>query len=753
VVQYISDGGTSTLTVQDHTAKSVELTVEQNLLSAGPPPVYDTTGGPYNQTLDILGTTILTAPDYSAVISQSYKADRNITVNAGPGVTINSTDGFGGIWVRNDTSGNVAVDSAATIDTYSPGSDSPDGIHALTNLGNATLTNRGQVTSHGYRGLYAENGDSNNVASVPFTASITNTTGAVVQAHLAGARAINYYGLASINNQGSVTSTTRQGLIAWSPNGSVEITNSGTATASDDHAIQAATDNGPITVTNTGTLTASNNISIPDVGGRALPLYSAIHAAADTSGNVTVFNQGSGQINAPDDYGIHAETTSGTVTVTNSASIIGASGISAKASGAVNITNSGSMSATGSGGSGIYVSNAGGGSITNSGTLTGAGVVLKTDVAAPLTQISNQSTGTISGIIQVSGSTAFQNAGVLSLPANTSSTVTGSYAQSIAATIGTLRTHINASAQPGKLQVNGPVTLPAGAKIDVVTGDPALCHNLGTGSTIPGVVSSTNLTASTFVVTDDCTNVDFEAVINGNAVDLRALTRVDGACGTAANVSTAFKPTANLCTAGTAGAVLDGNPWTWTCSGTGGGAPASCAAPNAPTGSGSGNGRATVSGNQWVVDEVASGGFIPLTGHPKSPNIAPPSNLTFPHGLFDIKLISGDPGTSATVTLTYPSALPPGTVWMKFGRTSTNPTRHWYPYAGAMISGNTVTLTLTDGGAGDDDLTQNQEIVDPSGPAFAPASSIPTLSEWGLLLLTGLMALVSGWRLRRMRAG
>lgn len=753
-VHFTSDASSSVsvLTVTDHTAKSVALTVAENLLSAGPPPIYDTTGGPYNQTLNIQGATTLTTPDYSSVISQSYKADRNISVTVDPMVQISSTDGFGGVWVRNDTSGHIVVDSAGIIETFSPGSNSPDGINAVTNLGNATLTNRGAVTSHGYRGLYAENGDSNNAAPVPFTASITNTAGAVVQAYLAGARAINYYGLASIDNQGIIASTTRQGLVAWSPLGSVEITNSGTVTADDDHAIQAATDNGAITVTNSGTLTAHNNPAIPDVGGRALPLYSAIHAAADTSGNVTVTNQVGGQINAPDDYGIHAETTLGTVTVNNSAAITGASGISTKASGAVDITNSGSISAAGPSGTGIYVASASGGTLSNSGTLTGAGVALQTDSAALLAQISNQSTGTISGALHINGSTAVQNAGVLSLPANTTSTIAGSYAQGIAASTGTVRTHINASAQFGKLQVSGPATLPAGSKIDVVTGDAASCRNLGTGSTIPGVITSTNLSASTFVVTDDCSNVDFEAVINGNAVDLHAVTRVDGACGTAANLAALFKPAANLCAEGTASAVQEGNPWTWTCSGAAGGAAASCSAPNAPTGSGSGDGRASVSGNQWVVDEVASGGFIPLTGHPKSPSIAPPPNLIFPHGLFDIRLISGDPGTSATVTLTYPAALPPGTVWMKYGRTNANPSPHWYPYPGAVIAGNTVTLTLTDGGAGDDDLAQNRVIIDPSGPAYAPANNIPTLSQWGLMLLASLLALVSGRRLRRPQA-
>jgi hypothetical protein len=54
-------------------------------------------------------------------------------------------------------------------------------------------------------------------------------------------------------------------------------------------------------------------------------------------------------------------------------------------------------------------------------------------------------------------------------------------------------------------------------------------------------------------------------------------------------------------------------------------------------------------------------------------------------------------------------------------------------------------LTLTDGGLGDHDGAANQFIQDPGGFALlaapgAGAQAIPTLSEWGMLLLSALAA-------------
>lgn len=236
---------------------------------------------------------------------------------------------------------------------------------------------------------------------------------------------------------------------------------------------------------------------------------------------------------------------------------------------------------------------------------------------------------------------------------------------------------------------------------------------------------------------------------------------VNGACGAANGVTTAFVPSANLCTAGTASAVTAGSPWTWSCNGSGGGTNASCSAPNQATGGGSG--RAIVSGGTWVVDLTQSAGFIPTSGHAKSPPSLPPG-VSFPYGLFDFTLITGAAGSAATITITYPAAVPAGAVYWKYGPSPSGyncsgaacATAHWYqmPPAQAVFAGNTVTLTITDGGVGDDDLAANGIIVDPGGLGVpGGAAGIPTLSEWALLMLAGLMGLAGMGAMRRHGSG
>ena len=55
-------------------------------------------------------------------------------------------------------------------------------------------------------------------------------------------------------------------------------------------------------------------------------------------------------------------------------------------------------------------------------------------------------------------------------------------------------------------------------------------------------------------------------------------TAVNGACGSSNKGSLASAPTANLCTTGTASTVSGSGPWSWTCAGSSGGATATCSA-------------------------------------------------------------------------------------------------------------------------------------------------------------------------------
>ncbi|WP_460505677.1 IPTL-CTERM sorting domain-containing protein [Hydrogenophaga soli] len=168
---------------------------------------------------------------------------------------------------------------------------------------------------------------------------------------------------------------------------------------------------------------------------------------------------------------------------------------------------------------------------------------------------------------------------------------------------------------------------------------------------------------------------------------------------------------------------------------------------------GNGAAQAVVGAGSWLVNTAQSAGFIASTGHAKSP-LNLPAGYSFPHGLLDFTLTGGTPSTSATLVLTYPSALPAGTVYWKYGPSPAGfdcanapacAEPHWYrmPASQAVVSGNTVTLTITDGGVGDDDLLANGTIVDAGGPGVplgGGVAGVPTLSQWGLLLLGLLMA-------------
>ncbi|CAN5185272.1 hypothetical protein BH11PSE11_BH11PSE11_19530 [soil metagenome] len=236
---------------------------------------------------------------------------------------------------------------------------------------------------------------------------------------------------------------------------------------------------------------------------------------------------------------------------------------------------------------------------------------------------------------------------------------------------------------------------------------------------------------------------------------------VNGVCGTANGVASSFAPTTNLCSVGSASAVSSANgSYSWSCAGTNGGTNASCSA-NWQTTSGGGTGTAVVTGGTWTFAAQGTGptqssGFIPVTGHPKSPPSVP-SGFSFPYGLYDFVLTSGVAGSTATITITYPGPIPPNAVYWKYGPSPNGydctgaacATPHWYQFP-AVMNGNTATLTITDGGVGDDDLTANGVIVDQGGPGAA-AAGIPTLSEWAMILLSALMALTAFASLRRRR--
>lgn len=148
--------------------------------------------------------------------------------------------------------------------------------------------------------------------------------------------------------------------------------------------------------------------------------------------------------------------------------------------------------------------------------------------------------------------------------------------------------------------------------------------------------------------------------------------------------------------------------------------------------------------------------LIALVGDPASPpSGSAPADVAFPHGLFLFSTTGCTAGSTITMTMTYPAALPAATQYWKYGPTAAQPAPSWYALP-ATISGNSATFTITDGDLGDDDLSANGAIADQGGPGIpAPVgggASIPTMSEWVLILLAavlGLSGLVATRRIAR----
>ena len=238
-----------------------------------------------------------------------------------------------------------------------------------------------------------------------------------------------------------------------------------------------------------------------------------------------------------------------------------------------------------------------------------------------------------------------------------------------------------------------------------------------------------------------------------------AAAAVPGVCGTSAGQSLSVAPTANLCSAGTASAVSNASgTYTWQCQGQNGGASNSCQAQWANAG----GGRGTVAGsgtNNW---QVTSATFS------ASPPAAAPQGVSFPLGLLALNLSGGVQGSDSTVTLQFTTPVPAGAVYMKYGPSPAGyncqgaacAQPHWYelPANRAALAPDrlSATLTLTDGGLGDHDGAANQFIQDPGGFAImagpAGTQAIPTLSEWGMLLLSALAAAFGLHAVRRRQA-
>jgi Fe-S cluster biogenesis protein NfuA len=154
------------------------------------------------------------------------------------------------------------------------------------------------------------------------------------------------------------------------------------------------------------------------------------------------------------------------------------------------------------------------------------------------------------------------------------------------------------------------------------------------------------------------------------------------------------------------------------------------------------------------ISTTISGGALGCgfaTAQYEAPTVAPPPGMVMPHGVLAFTTTACGNGATINLSITYPEELPQGAKFYKYGPEPGNPLPHWFELTGVSISGATVSYSITDNGAGDSNPAEGI-ITDPAGYAVftaAGAASIPTLSEWGMILLSALLALVAMTTIRR----
>ena len=99
----------------------------------------------------------------------------------------------------------------------------------------------------------------------------------------------------------------------------------------------------------------------------------------------------------------------------------------------------------------------------------------------------------------------------------------------------------------------------------------------------------------------------------------------------------------------------------------------------------------------------------------------PPDGANLLYGTFSFNITGIDLRGDVTLFLTFPDVLPPGTIYWKY---QANHDPQWYSITPDEINGTHMTITLTDGGIGDDDGFANRQIHDPGGPGMPQTSGI-----------------------------
>ena len=108
-----------------------------------------------------------------------------------------------------------------------------------------------------------------------------------------------------------------------------------------------------------------------------------------------------------------------------------------------------------------------------------------------------------------------------------------------------------------------------------------------------------------------------------------------------------------------------------------------------------------------------------------------PAGYEFRDGLVDYEVHGIAAGETLQVEITYPEPIPAGSKVYMVNSSG------FHVLPGAVINGNVVTLTLTDGGEGDRDAKINSVIDDPVGVASPVASDAPSSAGGGCSMIAG----------------
>jgi hypothetical protein len=134
----------------------------------------------------------------------------------------------------------------------------------------------------------------------------------------------------------------------------------------------------------------------------------------------------------------------------------------------------------------------------------------------------------------------------------------------------------------------------------------------------------------------------------------------------------------------------------------------------------------TGTGTAYFTPSEGTIGGITAVATPPGPPVV------LPHGMFSFNITGLTPGQNVTVTIVLPGPVPVGSVWWKYQGGSW----YWLPI-GDDDGDDTITVTLTDGGQGDADLTVNGQIIDPGGPGLLARGLIIRSTEGGRVTKPG----------------